>query len=56
MAKPPDHRDGKDPQDKKPPGDKAPSQQGSQGEKDAAAKSGERPIADVDRKVRGGDA
>jgi hypothetical protein len=56
MAKAPDNQGGKAPQGKKSPDPKSPPKQGQPGRKDSAAKQGERPIADVDRKVRGGDA
>lgn len=56
MTKPSDNQIVKHPQGRKSPDAKAPSQQKQQGQKGSAARPGERPIADVDRKVRGGDA
>jgi len=56
MEKPSDARAGKDPKDKRSANAKPPAQKGQQGRKEPSAPRGERPIADVDRKVRGGDA
>lgn len=56
MAKPTDNQSVKDHRSKKPPDAKALSKQKQQDQNSSVAKRGERPIADVDRKVRGGDA
>lgn len=56
MANAPVKREGEDPQGQKPRTPDSPPPQEQQGGKRPPVKRGERPIADVDRKVRGGDA